>query len=133
MPRLQHAVAVAGLFALGSLVLSGCGAGAPPAPGAPGAASCAERTNRARSDVLAVVEQHRACSSDADCVSVGVGSACFDACSRAVSASGVQAVRDAAAEADRTTCAGFKQDGCRFDVPPCAPPMAPRCRQGACE
>ncbi len=132
MPRSPHLAALVVSAVSCALALAACGPASPPAA-APAGSTCAERTRSARSEVLAVLGANLACASDADCVAVGVGSACFDACSHAGNAKGASAVRDAAAKVDSTICATFKQDGCRFDVPPCAPPRAPRCNQGKCE
>jgi len=142
MPRSSHLVALALALTSTTLALAACGPATPPAAAPPGATppaatptggTCAERTTRAAKEVIAVLNANLACTADADCVSTGVGSVCFDACSHAVSARGREAVRDASAKVDSTTCATFKQDGCRFDVPPCSPPSAPHCNHGKCE
>lgn len=80
--------------------------------------------------VLAAVEQHAKCSADADCVSIQVGTACFDICTRAVNRTEVNAVNDAMARAD---CTEFVADDCTVMPPPCAPPGPPVCNQGHCE
>jgi len=79
---------------------------------------------------LAEVAKHTSCTSDADCVAMGIGSACFDVCTRAVNKNEVEAVNAALARAD---CTEFKEAGCQVVVPPCVPPMPPACRQGRCE
>jgi hypothetical protein len=79
---------------------------------------------------LAAVEQHARCTADADCVSIEVGAACFDICTRAVNQAEVNAVNAALASAD---CTQFLAAGCSVVPPPCAPPLAPRCNQGHCE
>jgi hypothetical protein len=79
---------------------------------------------------LAEVANHAACSSDADCVAVGIASACFDVCTRAVNKSEVDAVTAALKNAD---CGSFTAAGCTVVAPPCAPPKPPTCNAGHCE
>jgi hypothetical protein len=120
------------LSTLTSILLAACGPSVPAATAAPAGASCKETADRGRDEVLAVVNQSLNCAADADCTVTSIGAACFDVCSRAVSTKLLPAVQAAMADVDSTTCATYKQDGCRFDVPPCAPPMAPRCVNGKC-
>jgi hypothetical protein len=138
MPRIHfmsRSLHVLGLTTFTALLLAACGPAAPvvtPA-GAPVASSCKDRSALGIKEVLAVVEQSLACTTDADCTVTPIGSACFDVCSRAVSVKALPAVKDAMSRVDATTCATYKQDGCRFDVPPCAPPTAARCVERACQ
>lgn len=92
--------------------------------------SCGALAKPAIDQALAVAEQHTACATDADCVSVGMAAACFDVCSRAVNAADVDAIKAALAGAD---CSEFVAAGCAVTAPPCAPPAAPICNQGRCE
>ena len=120
------------ISAVTALVLAACGPAVPAATPTPAGASCKDRSTQGIKEVLAVVEQSLACTTDADCAVTSVGSACFDVCSRAVAVKALPAVNDAITRVNTTTCATYKQDGCRFDVPPCMPPGAARCVKGKC-
>ncbi len=93
-------------------------------------ARCSALARPAIDQALAEIAKHTACTTDADCVSIGVGSACFDVCNRAVSKSDVDAVNGLLSKAD---CQQFQAAGCRVTPPPCAPPQPPKCSQGHCE
>jgi hypothetical protein len=97
--------------------------------------SCADRTSRARDEVLAVtaLDENIACARDADCITVGIGNQCFDACWRSLNTRGVQAESRAAIRIGRTLCATFEADGCQYQEPSC-PDEAPesRCNEGKC-
>jgi hypothetical protein len=124
------------ISAITALVLAACGPAVPAATAEPtpatAGASCKERGALGIKEVLAVVDNSLACTTDADCTVTSVGSVCFDVCSRSVAVKALPAVNDAITKVDTTTCATFKQDGCRFDVPPCVLPSAARCVQGKC-
>jgi hypothetical protein len=98
-----------------------------------GTASCEERRSTAMNDVQAAIDANRQCATDADCTTIAFATNCFDACSRAVSTSGKQAIEASIQKANETVCATYKQDGCSFIVPPCVPPTAPVCKQSFCE
>lgn len=83
--------------------------------------------------VQAVVDANGACSTDADCVSMAIGTSCFDVCTRTVAAAGRAAVEQALATEDERSCPSFAAAGCKLVVPPCAPPRAPTCHAGRCE
>ena len=106
----------------------GCAASSPGSGS--GDPECQNLSKPATDQVLAEIEQHLSCTTDADCVSIDVASKCFDHCSRAVSQAGVNAVNSALANAD---CREFIDEGCSVIPPPCAPPTDPVCNQGHCE
>ena len=125
-----------------TLLSAGCGTGQPPGPpggqpatagGPAGAPSCDARREAARRQVQEVIDAHRQCATDADCAPIGFATRCFDSCTRAVNASGVQATQEVIQRVNETTCATYQQDACPFVIPPCAPPLSPVCKQGACE
>ncbi|MDI1475977.1 hypothetical protein [Polyangium sp. y55x31] len=127
---------LAGSLLITSALLGACsssGTGSPPATGAESTNTCAERSNRAIQSVQAVVEANRACTTDTDCTLVGVAGACFDACSAAVSVTGVDAVKAAIAEAESRECPAFAAAECKHIVPPCVPPSPPVCHAGKCQ
>lgn len=107
--------------------------GGPPGVAVDPANACADSVKAASAVVLDAVEKNRACQTDEDCVSVAVGASCFDACSRSVSKTGVDAVKAASSSAATGPCKGFKQAGCTVTVPPCAPPSPPRCVASLCQ
>lgn len=104
-----------------------------PAPTAPaaGGASCQVLAQAAKAKVVPRIEQSRACSADADCVTIGVATRCFDMCTRAIAVSGKAAVSAALADAD-ASCAEFIAAGCKAVIPPCLPPPNATCVQGKC-
>jgi hypothetical protein len=83
--------------------------------------------------VQEAIDAHRRCATDAECTPIGFATLCFDACTRAVSASGIQAVQETLQRVNETVCATYRQDACPFVAPPCVPPRPPVCKQGACE
>jgi hypothetical protein len=93
---------------------------------------CSELSQPAINEVLAVVAQNATCTTDADCTNVGLGSKCFDICTRAVNRSGVEAVNAASRKVGDTTCKPFLDKGCRVIPPPCAPPSEAACKNGKC-
>ncbi|MFO0759062.1 MAG: hypothetical protein U0359_21400 [Byssovorax sp.] len=107
------------------LVLAAC-ASAQPVEG--GGGDCATKRTAIIDRVNKVLEQQLACSTAADCVSIGYGNSCFDACSRSVSKAGVDAVNAALKSPENNECAG-----CPVVAPPCAPPSAPACVAGKCQ
>lgn len=114
-----------------------CASAPPPAAAGastavPSTPSCADLRAYALHRLDDVLAAHRACTTDADCVSVGFGASCFDACSRSVAKSGQPALDAASADIDADECRDFKAQGCRSEVPPCAPPAPVACRQGIC-
>ncbi len=111
-------------------MLSAC-APAPASSG--GSADCNSRSVNARAEIAAVIDAHSACEKDADCQSIPFQSGCFDACTRAVNASGVSAVTDAVTQVNASTCANFEKDGCAVVIPPCAPPTPPACVEHRCQ
>src|SRR5689334_12402219 len=88
---------------------------------------CDAFTEQAVGQVVAVIDANRACVADADCVTIGVSSTCFDICSQAVNTAGVAKVDMAVTEVEAGACKGFKDDGCKLIIPPCAPPESPVC------
>lgn len=121
---LERSVGLCMLFAALS-----CGAASPASEGGD-RDGCQSLSKPATDQVLAEIEQHLSCAEDADCVSIGVASACFDHCSRAVNQAGVNAVKSALANAD---CREFVAADCSVIPPPCAPPSSPICNEGRCE
>jgi hypothetical protein len=129
----KTAVTVIAVVLFGAFALTACSS-APPPPPVVGAQpnQCIARMTAARDEVLPVVEANLTCVTDADCVTVGFGTRCFDSCTRNVNTKGAEAVRQAEAHVNETICKTFKEDGCTFDVPPCAPPRPPKCTAGKC-
>lgn len=104
-----------------------CVAGAAPAP----TGSCEQRSEAAWASVDAAVSAGAACTSDAECAPVDVGTDCGGRCPEAVGPGGAERVAAAVAEANRTHCAGFTASGCGYSTPRCMAP-APTCVNGAC-
>jgi hypothetical protein len=76
-------------------------------------------------------EAHAACTTDADCVTVGNASSCHDSCFAAANKDGVVEVEKAIDHASKVTCAGFEKAGCTVLHPPCLAAIA-RCQAGRC-
>jgi hypothetical protein len=94
--------------------------------------SCSDLANGARQEVDAVVQAHRACTQASDCASIGLSASCFDSCSRSMRADSSSALKAAQDKVDKAQCAQFASQGCKLIVPPCAPPQAVACVNGAC-
>ena len=97
-------------------------------------ASCAAIAARAAGRVQGIAAAQRACIADADCVIVAQGASCFDHCTTSIASAGKPAVDAMVADVDAHECRDFAAQGCRVEVPPCAPPPpAATCRAGRCE
>jgi hypothetical protein len=94
---------------------------------------CSAKAKPAFDRAEAAVRAHLECNVDQDCVSLAFATTCFDACSRAVSAAGLEQVKAELAATDARECQAFEAAGCTVMPPPCVPPSAPVCRQGRCE
>jgi hypothetical protein len=128
---MRHALAAL-LLALPTAVA--CAATSPvPSTGPSTALSCDSLASKAASRVQPVLEAHRACASDADCVAVAQGASCFDHCSTSMAREGQGALTAIVGEVDAAECAAFEAQGCHVVPPPCAPPSPPVCRAGSCQ
>ena len=96
------------------------------------AGNCDARRDKASADIGAVIDAHLACEKDEDCQSIAFASHCFDSCTRAINASGMSAVEAAVAKANAGVCANYQGDGCSVSIPPCVPPLPPKCVAGSC-
>ena len=115
-----------------------CASAPPPAAASaptagPSSSSCADLRAHALRRLDDVLAANGACTTDADCVSVGLGGSCFDACSRSVAKNGQPALDAASADVDAHECRDFKAQGCTAWAPPCAPPPPTACRKGICQ
>jgi hypothetical protein len=98
------------------------------------AGACSAIAAKAAQRVQTIAAAQRACSTDADCVLVGQGASCFDHCTTSIARAGQPAVDAMVADVDAHECRDFAAQGCRVEVPPCAPPpAAATCRAGQCE
>ena len=114
-----------------SAVLFSCAGSDPEKP--PSGDVCQSSSRAASERVAKVAAENLACASDADCVVVGVGATCFDACTRDVNQTGKGAVDRASTLVEASECKKFNEAGCRLDHPPCAPPREARCENGQCQ
>jgi|GEM_PF-2734123 len=97
------------------------------------AGNCDALANSARDEVHQAISDHLACAADEDCTTIELSATCFDSCSRAVNGDGLADVQAAKAHVDDAQCKQFIEQNCRFDIPPCLPPMTPRCISGQCQ
>ena len=95
--------------------------------------SCDLLASKAASRVQPVIQAHRACASDADCMTVAQGASCFNHCSTSVAREGQAALQAAVADVDAAECATFKAQSCHVVPPPCMPPPPAVCRAGSCQ
>ena len=94
-----------------------CAASPPPAAAtAEASASCAALAKAAAARVRSVVEAHLACTSDADCVTIGQGASCADQCTTSMAREGDAAHRAIEADVDARECRQFREQGCRVEV-----------------
>lgn len=114
------------------LLLVACGAASSPA-GPEGSPSCDDLQGSARDKVQAAITANASCSTDADCVTVAFAADCFDSCTRAMNTQGAGAVDAAKASVNGEQCKTFASQSCKNVIPPCAPPMPPKCVSGACQ
>ena len=98
----------------------------------PTVTECAQQAKPASDKVNAAIEANQTCSADADCMTIAVHSTCFDACTTPIAKSGQAAVEQAISSVSQDECQAFAAVGCKVIIPPCAPPMAPVCREGKC-
>lgn len=121
-----------------SLACAGPTAGTPSKPAEKGSVTsgvdaCTSKPDEARARLTRVIEANASCSTDADCVTVGFSSSCFDSCMRAMAASGQAAYEAALGEANAKECAEYVDAGCPAPVhPPCEPPSPATCTEGVC-
>jgi hypothetical protein len=117
-----------------SLVLVACSTGPSSAEltSAPGHPSCDTLAASAAREVGSAIAAHAACSSDADCVTVGFGASCFDACSRMMNIVGTSELSAASERVESAQCKEFAERGCKLIPPPCMAPPAPSCKAGSC-
>ncbi len=98
----------------------------------PAPASCDALQASAAREVETVIGANVSCTTDADCVSVGVGASCFDHCSRAMNIAGTHELTAATQRVDAAQCREFNERGCTFAAPPCMALPTPRCHEGTC-
>lgn len=72
------------------------------------------------------------CDTDADCLTEWLGTDCWHGCSENVGRDGAARIRAAEELANLAVCRGFAEKGCKAFIPPCHPPDAWVCLQGAC-
>jgi hypothetical protein len=135
-PRHVLAKTLAHSIILG-IVASACGGtttspSSPTEAGTSSSTTCEALAASAREEVAGAIETHRACTTSADCVEVSLAAACFDSCSRHVSAGAHVEIDAAKAKVNGAQCAQFTTQGCKLVVPPCAPPTPPSCDGGLC-
>jgi hypothetical protein len=111
---------------------AGCAGGDAPPDAATPTGDCNASAAAARERVAKVASENAACSTDADCVVVGVRASCFDACSASVNLTGKGAVDRASTLVEAAECKAFHQAGCQLVIPPCAPPQPAKCVSGTC-
>jgi hypothetical protein len=95
--------------------------------------SCDEQSQASSDAIRAVLAAaDLRCTTDADCTSVYLGTACYASCGVNTSQRGAAQVLAAAAAQRDTICAGFEARGCRLQALPCvfAPLFA--CVAGQC-
>jgi hypothetical protein len=124
-PSWRSAPAAAWLLAL---VAAGCTSTSSPAP-----ASCADLQQSARAVVEQAITSNLACKTDSDCVVVTLAASCFDACARAVAATGTAAVQAAIDDVEADQCKAANADGCTVAIPPCVATTRPTCPSGFCQ
>jgi hypothetical protein len=107
---------------------------ASPSSSAPEATvDCNAVAAKAGARVLEVLSANEACTTDADCTTVGFASQCFDSCSRGIAQKGAAAFSAIVADVNAHECKDFAAHGCKLTVPPCLPPKPVACRKGICE
>ena len=94
--------------------------------------SCGAASAQAEASVQSVADGNLTCLTDADCTVVTFAALCFDACTRVVNQTGVDAVNAAIAKVNAGPCATFASEGCQVERPPCVPPQPARCNAGKC-
>lgn len=117
------------------LLAAACGASSPSTAPAPPTAetSCADLQREAAEPLSVIAKANMACTQDSDCITVAFGASCFDQCTRSIAGTGKAAFEAAIRDANAGACATYAQQSCPpHEVPPCAPPSAPMCREGTC-
>jgi hypothetical protein len=81
-----------------------------------------------------VVDAHLNCSTDADCISISLGTTCSDQCATSINQEWVKMFLPAAIlTINAEVCAGYTEANCKLIHPPCAPPRPPACISGMCQ
>jgi hypothetical protein len=120
-------------FTAALFVLSACASSSKVVDGS-GSATCAQRQKNAETEVQASLDANATCSVDADCAVVEFATECFDACTRAVNAGGVTAVKRAIDAVNAGDCATYARDCGGVVHPPCDPRLTgPLCTNGRCQ
>ena len=113
-------------------VLTACASSSKVADGS-ASATCAQRQKSAEAEVQRALDANTTCSVDADCAVVEFATACFDACTRPVSAGGVTSVKRAIDAVNAGDCATYARDCGGVVHPPCDPRVTgPLCTNGRC-
>ena len=89
---------------------------------AAGESMCTVRAQQAAKVIDKVVDEHRHCTSKADCQQVSIDSLCHAACGALVGTGGQAAVNAALAQLNAGDCRSYESDGCTNFAPPCLPP-----------
>jgi hypothetical protein len=109
--------------------------GAVAVDGSDGSLSCEEQTNTAYKQLNAALDAaDDTCTDASDCVRVGLGSVCTDGCVGGfVSDAGMSAFGAALSAVEHGLCAGFRKQGCHYDVSGCPIQPGPvMCLKGHC-
>jgi hypothetical protein len=124
---------------VGLWMFGGCAPSARPPTETPAPArqqradACEALQHQAAQRLRAVVEAHQACTTDADCVSVSLSTACVDQCAAAINQEGAQRLPAVIAAVNAEVCAGSTEGHCTLLHPPCAPARPPACVAGRCQ
>ncbi|AKU97495.1 hypothetical protein AKJ09_04159 [Labilithrix luteola] len=126
------AVGILGAFACGGSTNGQEATNPPSSDEASAGTSCESLSESASTEVSSAIAAHQACTVDDDCTQVELVASCFDHCSRIVAKDGVAEVSAAKDRVNAAQCKRFLAQGCKFDVPPCSPPMPAKCKAGVC-
>jgi hypothetical protein len=124
----------------GLWVLGGCGSQSKNIPAATkepssqkSAYDCDAHQSQAVKRLSEVVDAHKTCSIDVDCVSVGLSTICSDQCSTSINQEGAKMLSTAISMINAEACAGYTEANCQLIHPPCAPSRPPACVSEICQ
>jgi hypothetical protein len=137
---MEHTVVKTILFGLGFFSLIACSAPTKEGPNTKepsktqtAAYDCQEHQDKASKRLSEVVSSHLTCSADADCVSIGLQTACSDQCNAPINQEGAKLLPTAISTINAEACVGYEDAKCTLTHPPCVPPAAPKCVENKCQ
>jgi len=95
--------------------------------------TCDALATKAEAKIDAVLKANTSCNVPDDCTNVPYAADCFSACSRVMSKAGLDKLDAAKKDVNANECKAFKDQNCKFSIPPCVAPQTPKCVDHQCQ